>query len=75
MNMSELADHMGLLDSNVTFAHGIHFEDEEMDDLADSGVNICHCSVCNSKLAMGMAKVPQMLKSGVNVCLGTDGPL
>jgi cytosine/adenosine deaminase-related metal-dependent hydrolase len=73
MTMSELADRMKLLKPNVTLAHGIYFGEEEINDLARSEVSICHCPVCNSKLAMGVAKVPQMLKSGVNVCLGTDG--
>lgn len=73
MNMSELAENMGLLKPNVTLAHGIYFREKEIKKLAKSGVNICHCPVCNSKLAMGVAKIPSMLKSNVNVCLGTDG--
>ncbi len=70
---AEFANSVGLLGPNVTFAHGIYFEDSEIDLLAESGTNICHCPVCNAKLAMGVAKVPQMLQRGVNVCLGNDG--
>lgn len=73
MGMAEFANFVGLLASNVTMAHGIYFEDEEIGLLAKSGVNICHCPATNSKLAMGVAKIPQMLRAGVNVCLGTDG--
>jgi len=73
MNMVEYAEYVGLLGPNVVFAHGIFFEDGEIKELASTGTNICHCPVCNSKLAMGVAKVPAMLKAGVNVCLGTDG--
>lgn len=70
---AEFARQVGLLGSNVTFAHGICFEDRELDLLAVTGTNICHCPVCNSKLAMGVARVSEMFARGVNVCLGNDG--
>lgn len=69
----EFAQRVGMLGKNVTFAHGIYFEERELDLLAETGTNICHCPVCNSKLAMGTAKVSRMLRKGVNVCLGNDG--
>ncbi len=73
MGIADFAEHVGILTPNCTMAHGIYFEDYEIPKLAKSGVNICHCPATNAKLAMGMAKVPQMLRAGVNVCLGTDG--
>jgi cytosine/adenosine deaminase-related metal-dependent hydrolase len=73
MGMAKFAEFVGLLAPNVTMAHGIWFEHEEIYLLARSGVNICHCPITNSKLAMGVAKIPEMLRAGVNVCLGTDG--
>jgi len=69
----EFAAQVGMLGKHVTFAHGICLTDREIDILAETGTNICHCPVCNAKLAMGAAKVPQMLHKGVNVCLGNDG--
>jgi 5-methylthioadenosine/S-adenosylhomocysteine deaminase len=70
---AEFAASVGLLGDNVTFAHGIHFEDDELDLLAATGTSICHCPVTNAKLAMGVAPVSEMLRRGVNVCLGNDG--
>lgn len=67
------AERLGLLGPDVTFAHGIYLDDAEIDLLAKTGTNIAHCPICNSKLAMGVARVPQMLKAGVNVTLGNDG--
>ncbi|HEX2980694.1 MAG TPA: amidohydrolase [Anaerolineaceae bacterium] len=67
------AQSLGLLGKDVTFAHGIYFNEEEIELLAKTGTNIAHCQVCNSKLAMGVAKVPQMLQAGVNVTLANDG--
>jgi 5-methylthioadenosine/S-adenosylhomocysteine deaminase len=69
----EFAAEVGMLSKNVTFAHGIYFTNKEIDMLAQTGTNICHCPVCNSKLAMGTARVTEMLRKGVNVCLGNDG--
>ncbi len=70
---AEFAESVGLLGPNVTFAHGIYFTDGEIELLGRTRTNICHCPVCNTKLAMGIAKVPQMLAAGANVCLGNDG--
>ncbi len=70
---AEFAESVGLLGPNVTFAHGIYFTDREIELLGRTQTNICHCPVCNTKLAMGIAKVPQLLAAGANVCLGNDG--
>lgn len=67
------AEKMGLLGSRMTFAHGIYFNNDEIKLLADTGTNIAHCPCCNSKLSMGVARVSDMLRAGVNVCLADDG--
>ncbi len=67
------AKKMGLLTSRMTFAHGIWFSGEEIKMVAESGTSIAHCPCCNSKLSMGVAKVSEMLRAGVNVTLANDG--
>lgn len=67
------AEKFHLLGPDMTFAHGIYFNDAEIELLARTGTNIAHCPCCNSKLAMGIARVPDMLKAGVNVTLANDG--
>ncbi len=73
MNLSDFAESMGLLGSDMVFAHGIHFEEDELRKLAQSNSNIAHCPASNMKLASGFAKIPQMLEIGVPVSLGCDG--
>ncbi|TFG07238.1 amidohydrolase [Candidatus Thorarchaeota archaeon] len=72
-NLTSFAKDMKLLGPDMVFAHGIHFEDEELEVLAETGSHISHCPASNTKLASGFAKVPQMLDRDVSVSLGCDG--
>ncbi len=58
---------------DIWYAHGIHFNDEELKLLADTKTGIAHCPVSNQKLASGVARIPEMLKLGVPVGLAVDG--
>jgi cytosine/adenosine deaminase-related metal-dependent hydrolase len=72
-NLTTFARDHDLLGPEMVFAHGIHFEDFELEALAESRSNISHCPASNMKLASGFAKVPQMLQVGVPISLGCDG--
>ncbi len=63
----------GWIGSDVWYAHGIHFNDEELQLLADTGTGVAHCPVSNMKLSSGVCRVPDMIKLGVNVGLAVDG--
>lgn len=64
---------VGWVGSDIWFAHGIHFNDEELKYLAKTQTGIAHCPVSNQKLASGVARVPEMLELGVPVGLAVDG--
>jgi 5-methylthioadenosine/S-adenosylhomocysteine deaminase len=53
-------------------AHAVHLNDAEIEILADKQVAVSHNPASNLKLASGVARVPALLKAGVNVALGTD---
>ncbi len=72
-DLTSFAKDMGLLGPDMVFAHGIHFEDDELAILAETQSNISHCPSSNTKLASGFAKIPQMIQHGVPVSLGCDG--
>ncbi len=64
---------LGWTGPDVWFAHGIHFNDEELAVLARTGTGVCHCPVSNMKLSSGIARIPEMVRLGVHVGLGVDG--
>ena len=66
-------ERLGWLGSDVWFAHGIHFNDDELRLLAQTGTGVAHCPISNMKLASGVARIPEMLALGVPVGLAVDG--
>ena len=63
----------GLLNPGLIAVHAVHLEVHEIALLARHGCSVAHCPTSNLKLASGIAPVAAMLKSGVNVGIGTDG--
>ena len=66
-------DRIGLLNERVIAAHMVWPTTEDIATLASRSVGVAHCPQSNMKIAAGAAPVPQMLKAGVAVGLGTDG--
>lgn len=64
---------LGWVGPDVWYAHGIHFNDEELKLLAETKTGVCHCPVSNMKLSSGIARIPEMLEMGIPVGLGVDG--
>ncbi|MGN7455756.1 amidohydrolase [Paenibacillus pasadenensis] len=65
-------DRLGLFSRPSFVAHAVHLTDEEIALLAERGVAVSHNPASNLKLASGVARVPELLKAGVAVSLGTD---
>lgn len=66
-------EQLGLLTPRLLAVHMTQLEDEEIQQLATSGVHVIHCPESNLKLASGFCPVERLLQAGVNVALGTDG--
>ncbi len=64
---------LGWIGPDVWYAHGIHFNDEELKLLASTGTGVAHCPVSNMKLSSGVASIPRMLELGVPAGLAVDG--
>lgn len=64
---------LGLFNHPVLAAHCVHVTDQDIKLLAKYKAGVVHNPESNMKLASGIAPVPQMLKAGIPVALGTDG--
>ncbi len=63
-----------LFDAKVLAAHCVHIDSGEINTLLHHHAGVSHNPSSNLKLASGAAPVAEMLKVGLNVGIGTDGP-
>jgi 5-methylthioadenosine/S-adenosylhomocysteine deaminase len=61
------------LNERLIAFHCVCFSEEDMRLFTDHGCKVSHNPASNMKLASGVAPVPDMLKAGITVGLGTDG--
>lgn len=66
-------DRYGVWENGGHAAHCVWVSDQDMELMRKKNITAVHNPVSNLKLASGVARVPQLLKAGVNVALGTDG--
>jgi 5-methylthioadenosine/S-adenosylhomocysteine deaminase len=65
---------IGFLGDDVVAAHGVHLTPEELKLFAARKTGVAHCPESNQMLASGVAPVVEMIRAGMEVGLGTDGP-
>ncbi len=64
---------LGWVSNRVWFAHGIHFNDVEMQRMGKAGCCVAHCPSSNMLLGSGVCPVGKLEAAGVGVGLGVDG--
>lgn len=74
MRPAEYLDSIGFLSAKVHAAHSVFLSDNELDLYQKHRVSVAHCPAVAFSY-MGVTKVPEMLKRGIDVGLGTDGAL
>ena len=70
---AEYFDRAGILRPGTVAAHCVYVNESDMRLLAERGVTAVTNPASNLKLGNGAAPVPDLLRAGVNVALGTDG--
>lgn len=64
---------LGILTERSVIAHGVHMSKSEAKKFVSAGAGLAHCPASNLKLASGVAPIPEYLKLGMKIGLGTDG--
>ena len=75
MTPVQYLDSLGILDENFISAHTILINDEDIEILKSKNVKISHNIGANAKGATGVAPIIKMKEAGINIGLGTDGPM
>ncbi|MBU5316705.1 amidohydrolase [Clostridium bornimense] len=75
MTPVQYLDSLGILDENFISAHTILINDEDIEILKSKNVKISHNIGANAKGAKGVAPIIKMKEAGINIGLGTDGPM
>lgn len=64
---------LGITGPNVLMVHCVYLTDTDIKKAAEYDLKVSHNPVSNMYLASGVAPIPKMLSSNVNVSLGVDG--
>lgn len=65
----------GLLGSSVLGSHVVYASEEEIRQMKEKDVRVVNTPLCEMKICDGIAPIPEMVRQGVKVCLGTDGAM
>ena len=69
---TEVAYDTGILGRNCIAAHCVWLSDTEIALMRQTGTQISHNPSSNAKLGNGIARLPEMLRAGINVGIGHD---
>lgn len=65
---------LGFLSGRTVAHHAIHLTQEDRDILRATGTSVVTLPNSNMKLGSGFCAVGELIRSGITVALGTDGP-
>lgn len=71
---TQLFEELGLFNYGGGAYHSVYVTDEDLEIYKKRGVWAVINAGSNAKLASGIAPVSKMLKQGINLAIGTDGP-
>lgn len=66
-------DRLGVLGPRMIGVHGVWLDDAEIALMGARGAALAYCPSSNMFLGDGITRIPEMLRAGVRIGLGTDG--
>ena len=73
MSPTKYLDSLGVFNYGGGAYHSVWIDDEDIEIYKEKGIWAVINACSNAKLASGIAPVSKLLKSGVNIAVGTDG--
>jgi 5-methylthioadenosine/S-adenosylhomocysteine deaminase len=73
-NSIRLLAERGVLSPDLTAAHAVHLDEEELALLVEHDVAVVHCPRSNALLGCGIAPLGELRAAGLRVGIGTDSP-
>ena len=73
MDIVDLLEGIGFLTDKLLAVHCVNLTENDIRRFAEYGVSISHNPAPNLYLGSGIPPIPESLRAGVNVSLGTDG--
>lgn len=70
---TEFFDSLGLFKYGGILFHNVVLTENDIKIMKDRGIYAVTCPGSNSKLASGIAPISDLVKAGIDVCIGTDG--
>jgi len=70
----EYLEGIGVLDEKTVLVHCVWLTDNDISIIAKNNCKVVHCPFSSLRLGSGAAPIEKLLKAGVIVALGTDGP-
>jgi cytosine/adenosine deaminase-related metal-dependent hydrolase len=64
---------LGVLGPDVSLAHAVWLDGEDIEAIADAGAVVVHNPAANLRLGSGRAPVPELMAAGATIALGSDG--
>ena len=71
----QLLDQHGILNSKFIGSHAVYLSEDDIQSLSNCNAKVVNTPLCEMKIADGIAPIPELLKKGVVVGLGTDGAM
>jgi 5-methylthioadenosine/S-adenosylhomocysteine deaminase len=66
-------DQLGVLGPRMIGVHCVWLDDDEIARMGGQGAALAYCPSSNMFLGDGITRIPEMLRAGVRIGLGTDG--
>ncbi len=63
----------GLLGNGATLAHGIFFDDREVERVGRTGTGVAYCPISHQYMGLGVMRLRDLRRAGAKVGLGLDG--